>query len=115
MSQKTCKSEYRNRIWIKKQKYEDRLESEVQETILQEPKAITRTETSDQSIQTEEVIRVSILEKIKSNSKILINVFNEEKSQLNSKNSENTDCNLLMEQIMGKPILLTKKEEIIQF
>ena len=41
-----------------KQKNEDRLESEVQETILPEPTAITRTRTSDQSTQTEEDIRV---------------------------------------------------------
>ena len=53
-SQKTCKSEYGNRIWIKKQNNEDRLESEVQETILPEPTAITRNLTNDQSTQTEE-------------------------------------------------------------
>ena len=87
----------------------------MQETILPEPTAITRTLTNDQSTQTEEDIRVSILEKIKANSKILISVFTEEKSHLNSKNNENSNCNLFAEQVMGKPNLLTKKEEKIQF
>ena len=78
-SQKICKSEYGNRIWIQKNN-EYRLESEVRETILPEPTAITRTVSNDQSIQTEEDICVSILEKMKANSKILINVFALEKS-----------------------------------
>ena len=38
-----------------------------------------------------------------------------EKSDLNSKNNENSDCNLFAEQVKGKPNLLTKKEEKIQF
>ena len=104
------KSEYGNRIWIKKLNNKDRLESEVQETT-----AITGTVTSDQSTQTEEDICVSIIEKIKANSKILTDVFTEKKSQLNSKNNENSDCNLFAEQVMGKTNLLKRKEGKIQF
>ena len=79
-SQNTSKSDDENRIWLKRIRDEDRLESHV--PILQGQKGITRVEISDQSIQREEDIRLPILEKIKLNSNLISmrNVFNYHKS-----------------------------------